>query len=165
MTAPKRPQITSKDVEPQPIIERDLSSDLYDDDVAVKPASVLDDRMKAILLEEKRLRAFMEEPVTFMVQESADKNAVNPVPCGVNGVTKFFQRGQEYTVARKFVESLLKVSWSVQTVNYKDSDGVDQTKINYVPALVYQIAILHDPSGMGPNDDGRRWFMHQQRNG
>lgn len=154
------PGIQSKDVDMHDAIERELSKP-----EPLAYAAAMDDNLSGLLGEEKRLRAFMEEPVTFMISETDNPNDPNPVGCGVNGVIKFFTRGVEYTVARKFVESLIKVTWRVRTINYKDSNGVDQTKIEHIPSMVYPISILHDPSGMGPNDAGRRWFIHQQRNG
>lgn len=158
-----RPQIKSNDVESPSIIERDLSSDL--DYEGIQAAPIQDEASLKRLDDDRRLRAFMEEPVTFQIAEVDDPNAPDPVPCGVNGVHKHFRRGETYTVPRKFIESVLKISWKVKTIMFKDKDGVDQTRVEQTPSMVYPISILHDPSGMGPNDNGRRWFLHQQRNG
>jgi len=166
MTA-KKPQITSADAELPENQDVDISSYMDDDDIEVQIAganTLQDDRMKAFLVEEKAMRAFMEEPITFTIAESDDPNAPNPVAAGVNGVIKHFTRGEVYTVPRKFIDSLIKVTWRVKTVNYEDKDKLMQTRIERVPHLAYPLQILNDPSGMGSSDRGRRWFLHQQKN-
>lgn len=163
----RRTRIESQDVELPPNQEIDLAYKEGDEESEIQLAtahSIMDDRTKALLAEEKKMRAFMEEKLTFSIAETDDPNAPNPVTCGVNGVTKTFKRGQIYTEARKFVDSLIKVSRRVKTVNYKDNDGIYQTKIETTPSMVYPIQIIEDPSGMGPQDMGRKWFIHQQRN-
>lgn len=166
MTA-KKPQITSNDVDMHDTQELDISSNRSDEDIHLEKGSagmMLDDRTKALLAEEKAMRAFMEEPLTFTIAETDDPNAPNPVSAGVNGVIKHFTRGEVYTVPRKFVDSLIKVSFRLKTINFIDKEGLYQTKLERVPSMVYPIQIMNDPSGMGPNDRGRRWFVHQQKN-
>lgn len=126
--------------------------------------SLEDERTKALMKEEAELRKFMEEPITFRIAKGG-KFDPDPVACGVNGVTKFFNRDQVYTEPRKFVESLLKTRTEVNTVNYTDRHGVAQTRIEKSHVLVYPVMIMHDPSGSGPNERGGRWFQYQQANG
>ena len=103
---------------------------------------------------------FMEDILTVVVSETTDPNAENPVPCSVNGDKRLLTRGQEYRIARKFVDSLIKVEDRVTTRNYKDEQGVDQTQITKKPALKYPLSVIHDPAG----EVGRRWFQHQCKN-
>ena len=167
MTAKKIPQITSADAELPDTQEVDISSFMDDDDIEIQVADagvLTDEAAKQRLAEENAMRAFMEEPLTFTIAETDDPNAPNPVSAGVNGAVKHFTRGEVYTAPRKFVDSLIKVTWRVKTINYEDENKVMQTRIERVPAMVYPVQIMHDPSGMGQNDRGRRWFLHQQKN-
>lgn len=160
----KRPQIQSSDAQLPQSRQIDLSSDgpLDDDELhLVVGESMEDERVKNLLKEEADMRAFMEEKVTFMIAETSDKNAPNPVVAGVNGVQKIFTRGIQYTEARKFIDSLIKVTFGVKTINHTDEKGLYQTKLETVPSMVYPLQILNDPSGKR----GNAWFMHQQKNG
>jgi hypothetical protein len=103
---------------------------------------------------------FMEDILTVSIGETTDKNAEKTIGCGVNGERKMLERGKEYKIARKFVDSLIKREDAIRTINYKDNDGVDQTRIEKVPALKYPLSIIHDPAG----ETGRRWFQHQCKN-
>lgn len=158
-----RSQISSNDCELPDQREIDISSNvpLGEEELSIASSDMLhDERLKNLLKEEAELRAFMEEPVTFDISQTTDVNAPDPVPAGVQGIIKHFKRGVEYTVPRKFIDSLIKVTNKVKTINYKDENNVDQTKIELVPSLVYPINIINDPSGAV----GRRWFLHQQKN-
>jgi len=160
---PSRPTHTSKDFELPDEKHIDLSSgkEVIDDGLQfVTGETMEDDRLKNLLREEKSMRDFMEQKVKFMIAETDDENAPNPVACGVNGVHRYFHRGTEYIEARKFIDSLIKVVNHVKTVNYKDKDGIDQTDVKTRPVLAYTISILEDPAGQ----QGLRWFQHQQRN-
>jgi hypothetical protein len=113
--------------------------------------------------------AFANEPVTFSISPTNDKNAENPVSCGVNGVRKFFTRGERYTVPRKFIEALIVGETSVEVETYKDAKMVDQTKIVPKIALKYPISIHNDPANerLVPGTKtrlGDAWFQHQCRN-
>lgn len=99
---------------------------------------------------------FMEDQVAFLIGDTTDQNAERIVSCGVNGERKDFERGKEYRAARKFIDSLIKKNTNVKTVQYKDDDGVDQTRFVTNAALVYPISIISDPAG----EVGRRWFQH-----
>ncbi len=104
--------------------------------------------------------AFMEEKVTFMIAETTDKTAEIVVSVSVNCETKLLERGKPYTLPRKFLNALIARKGEVATENYKDKDGVDQTRtrIKYMP--VHAITVLDDPSGA----NGRAWFEWQCRN-
>jgi len=157
-----RASIQTSDVETPAATTVMMESDVATENIE-RPdlAIVTDESLQSPYVQEyiKDLK-FMEDIITFSIGESTDKNAENPVPAGVNGAVRFFTRGVEYKVPRKFVDSLIKREDSIKTVNYKDADGVDQTKIEKVPAMKYPLSIIHDPAG----DLGRRWFQHQQKN-
>lgn len=162
-----RTKIQSSDVDLHDTREVDLSVDEDNLDAPINVmtgVSMEDERTKALMKEERDLRAFMEEPITFRIAKGG-KNDPDPVACGVNGVVKYFKRDQVYTEPRKFVESLLKTKNEVRTVNFQDKNGVDQTKLEIDQVLVYPVMIMHDPSGSGPHDRGGRWFQYQQANG
>lgn len=103
---------------------------------------------------------FNEDILTIVISETGDPNAENPVPTACNGETKLLVRGKEYKLARKFVDSLIKVEERIKTINFRDAEGLDQTKISKTPALKYPMSIINDPAG----ELGRRWFMHQCKN-
>lgn len=129
-----------------------LTSDIERPDLITASANTNKAQLKEL--------AFMEEKVTFVVGETPDRNAENPVPVGVNGVIRFFTRGVEYTEARKFLNCLIKKQDSIDTKNYLDNDQIHQTKVVRTPALKYPISVISDPS----NDFGRKWFAWQCRN-
>lgn len=159
----RRPQIQSSDVGMPEDREVDIGiSKPLDDDLIyiAQDGDLKDERIAAALKEERDMKAFMEQKVTFLIAETDDENAPNPVSCGVNGVIRAFWRGREYTDKRMFIDSLIKVVRKVKTVNFKNSDGVDDTKMEVRSVLAYPLQILDDPAG----DLGRRWFRHQQEN-
>lgn len=159
----RRPQIQSSDVGmPE---DRDVDIGItkpLDDDLIyiAQEGDLKDPRIAAALKEEKQWKDFMEQKVKFMIAETDDENAPNPVSCGVNGVHRDFWRGREYTDKRMFVDSLIKVVRKVKTVNFKNADGVDDTRMELRSVLAYPLQIIDDPAG----DLGRRWFRHQQEN-
>lgn len=157
----QRAQITTADADLREDQELDIGKNADIDEIyVVQGESMQDDRLKALLKEEADLRAFMEEPVTFSIAESADPNAPNPVECGVNGEFRRFYRAQVYTEKRKFLDSLIRCTRIVKTRQIKDAEGLDDTVIDTKFSAVNSITIHHDPSG----DKGNRWFLFQQKN-
>jgi len=157
-----RAAIETKDVEPPKASTVMMESDVATEDIE-RPdlAIVTEESLQSPVVKEyiKDLK-FMEDIITFSIGQTTDKNAENPVPCGVNGVVHRIYRGEEVKLARKFLDSLIKREDAVATVNYKDKDNVDQTKIEKTPAMKYPLSIIHDPAG----EVGRRWFQHQVKN-
>lgn len=105
-----------------------------------------------------KILAFMEEPVTFQValtSNSEDSPALYP---SVNGVKKEVRRGVPVTLPRKFLNVLIGTVSTVETKQYKDDRGVDQTNIvkNTMPSC--PISIINDPSG----EYGLKWFQYTQ---
>lgn len=156
----KLPDIRTSDVEPPKATSVEMASDIQHverPDLAV----VTEDTLASPHIAEyvKDLR-FMEDILTISIGETNDKNAENPVPAGVNGQVMWLDRGREYKIARKFVDSLIKREDRIETENYKDKNNVDQTRVHKIPSLKYPLSIMFDPAG----DVGRRWFQHQSKN-
>lgn len=155
-----RPRIQTNDVDTGTIQSTiDLSSDINADDIdrdseiSVVSGMGLD---SPAMKEQMKELAFMEDIVEFTVGSDTNPFAIDPIPVGVNGVQKAFKRGQVYREARKFLNNLIIKQDNIKTVNYKDDNNVDQTKIDKTSSLVYPVSIINDPS---PN--GRRWFIHK----
>lgn len=160
MARPAKAQIKTSDAEPPMATTVEMASTCK---VVERPdlAVVVDDTLASPHIAEyvSDLK-FMEDILTVSVAETNDKNAENPVPCGVNGEIRWLDRGKDYKLARKFVDSLIKREDRIETENYSDDKGVDQTRVKKIPSLKYPLSILHDPAG----DTGRRWFLHQSKN-
>jgi hypothetical protein len=157
-TQKRRVAIETKDVENTEPVTIETPLDVATDDID-RPdlAMVTDSDMETPEVKEyARDLAFMNDILTISVGASSDENAENPVPAGVNGEIRLFVRGEEYKVERKFVDSIIKRENNVKTVQFKDNDGCDQTKIETTPTMKYPILIHNDPAG----ETGRRWFKH-----
>jgi hypothetical protein len=160
MSNNKRASIQTSDVEGPAKSSIDLSSNIKDverPDLAMVTGESLDSPVVSEYVKDLK---FMEDMLTVVVGETTDVNAENPVPAGCNGEKRLLTRGQEYKLQRKFVDSLIKREDKIKTVQYKDSDGVDQTRIDKIPALKYPLSIIYDPAGQ----IGSRWFQHQCKN-
>jgi hypothetical protein len=156
----KKADIRTSDVEGPKGSTVDLSSGI---EQIERPdlITVTDDTMQSPHVKEyARDLAFMEDILTIMVGESTDPNADNPVLCSVNGEKRSLMRGVEYKLHRKFVDSLIKREDRIKTVNFRDPENVDQTRVDKIPALRYPLSIISDPAG----EVGRRWFQHQCKN-
>lgn len=165
--AAKRAAIKTSDVPTAPKTDINMASTIAMEDIE-RPdlAIVTDDTLESPHIKEylNDLK-FMEEILTISISLTNDKNAERVVPCGVNGEVKHLERGKAHKIARKFVESLIKVEDRVETEQYKDASGIDQTRIIKIPALKYPLSIHHDPSNERTLPNGKRvgdaWFEHQ----
>lgn len=163
---PKRPAIESDDITKEMTDELVQQSGI-DDEVEtpefykVTGESLEDERIKKLMAEDKKMRDFFEEKVTFEIQHSDEENPIDPVSCGVNGEHRHFYRGKHYTEARKFLSSIIKTKRKTKPKSYKDANGVDQTELVTTFKPVFPIQVHHDPSG----ETGMRWFRHQQLHG
>lgn len=94
--------------------------------------------------------AFMNEPVTIIVAESADEN-VNPMPMpSVNGVVQPCPRGVELTIKRKYVEVLARCKetrYSQHTSNPMEPDRIEMRERT---ALSYPFSVVLDKNPKGP---------------
>lgn len=153
-----RPRIETNDVDLPDAQTIDLSSSIDKPDLAV----VMDEDLKSKNVQEyNAYLAFFEQPVTFVVNESEDQNAPKVVSTGNNGVVHFLERGKQYTLPRKFIDSLINVVHKITTQTYKDAEGLEQTRMIKTPTAAYSVSIIHDPAG----SQGHRWFMHKLQHG
>ena len=158
--AAKLPSHTTEDFKGPDNYEIDLSSTLDEierPDLAVVTNAALGSPHVAEYASDL---AFMEDILEIVVHKSEDKYAPDPVTCGVNGVTKIIPRGQRFKMARKFVDALIKTSFRVETIEYTDKAGLQQTKTDHIPTQNCSVQIYHDPAG----EVGRRWMEHKLSN-
>jgi len=157
--AAKLPSHSTSDFKSPEQFDIDLSSTLKDDEIERPDLAVVTDADLDTphVKEYNRITAFMEDILTIRVAESEDPYAPNPVTCGNQGVIKVFVRGEIYKVARKFVDSLIKTSFRTVTKQYKDIDGLDQTKIEQIPVHNVIVDVIDDPAG----DYGRKWLQYK----
>lgn len=141
---PVRPQITTDDIGSLSPVEASIGVDADLDQLSMVVDDTLESPAVSALVREL---AFNEEGLDFVVAQTSDKNAENPVISGVNGEIKRFYRGQIYKdIPRKFVVSLIKSETSVTTKNYTDGDGLHQTNVVKTPSIKTGVQILRDPS-------------------
>lgn len=160
--AAKLPSHTTGDFKGPEQFDIDLSSTLAADeierpDLAVVTGADLD---SPHVKEYNRDLAFMEDILEIVVHKSEDKYAPDPITCGVNGVIKVIKRGERFKMARKFVDALIKTSFRTETVQYKDANGIDQTKIENIPVQNCSVQVFHDPAG----ELGRKWMEYKLSN-
>jgi len=154
-----KPQVTSSDVDKKVTTTIEAPFTTPTEEIE-RPdlAMVTDEDMSSPTVKEYvQDLAFMNQVLTISIGLSSDPNAEDPVSCGVNGEVRNFKRGEQYKTERKFVNSLIKRINTVKTVQYKDADGCDQTRIDTTPVMKYPIQIHADPAG---TDLSRRWFAH-----
>lgn len=158
--AAKLPSHTTSDFKGPENFEIDLSSTL---DEIERPdlAVVTDADLNTPHVKEfNRITAFMEDILTIQVSKSEDPYAPDPVTAGNNGIIKIFKRGETYKVARKFVDSLIKTSFRTQTVQFKDDNGLDQTRVDQIPVHNVIVQVFEDPAG----EYGRQWLQYKMSN-
>jgi len=96
---------------------------------------------------------FNEEPVGIVIAEDSSEFPIDPVPLGVNGKTLYLKRGQEYTIPRKFVESLCSPVTRVSTKRTLNNLGEDATQLEQTRSFQFPFRITHDPS-----PHAKTWF-------
>ncbi len=157
--AAKLPSHTASDFKGPEQFDIDLSSTLKADEIERPDLAVVTDAdlNTPHVKEYNFITAFMEDMLTIRVAESEDPYAPDPVTAGNNGIIKIFKRGETYKVARKFVDSLIKTSFRTKTVQYKDANGLDQTRIEQIPVHNVIVDIIEDPAGAY----GRQWYQYK----
>ena len=100
--------------------------------------------------EETDAQAFMESPMTIMVNESSDVHEENPVLVGNNGTIVAFFRGKPTTVKRKFVDSLCVRSATINTPEMTQANGDKTYGIQVRTALKYPFTVIEDKHKNGP---------------
>lgn len=131
-----------------------------------KPAlapSVVDQVDRPVNKEWADQMRFNAEKISFSVMPSSEKNAEDPVYCANNGDLApvsprpgWLYRGHEYTVERRFLESLLRA----KIVTYTQREEVDPAGVRQIlqvptAACRYQIRVVRDDNPLGV-----AWFKH-----
>lgn len=155
-----RPQITTKDVAPTITNQVDLAStialeDIDRPDLAIATDTSMNDPVTAKYAHDL---AFMEQEIEFLVSETQDKTAPNPIVVGVNGINKVIYRKQRYKMARKFLNAMISTFTDVDTKEYVDANGLSQTRVETVTTPALNIQLLNDPAGAL----GFEWFAKAQ---
>lgn len=155
-----RPQITTKDVAPTIVKNVDLASnialeDIDRPDLAIATETSMDDPVTAKYAKDL---AFMEQEVEFILHPTQDKTAPNPIVVGVNGINRVIYRNQRYKLARKFINAMISTVTDVNTHEYKDGQGLSQTRVETITTPSLQIQVLNDPAGAV----GMEWFARAQ---
>lgn len=94
--------------------------------------------------------AFLEEPVTIVVNESTDPNAEDPISVSVNGRQVFIKRGEPVIVKRKYVERLARAKRQSFTQDLQNTDPQRYNKLFMHTALLYPFSVVEDrnPNGL-----------------
>ena len=101
---------------------------------------------------------FAKMPITIVVNETTDKNAENPVYCSNNGdlapvepTPGWLYRGKEYTIERRFVESLARAKVTTYSQREQSDPATGIRHIVNVPHVAprYQFRVVHDPHPRG----------------
>lgn len=160
--AAKLPSHSTTDFKGPEQFDIDLSSTLKAEEIERPDLAVVTDANLETphVKEYNFITAFMEDILTVRVAESEDPYAPDPVSAGNNGVIKLFKRGEVCRVARKFIDSLIKTSFRTRTVQYKDKDGLDQTRIEQIPVHNVIVDVIEDPAG----EYGRKWLQYKMTN-
>ncbi len=108
--------------------------------------------------------AFNEQIVTFSIGRDSNPNAENPVPCGCNGKVYHLRRGERHRLPRKFVDSLIRTTFRVETEEYVDDKGLKQTRVHRIPCEAYPISIHDDPANADGSNRGTQWLEFQRNN-
>jgi hypothetical protein len=102
---------------------------------------------------ELELEAFMNEPVTIMMDDATDQNATPKVEVSVNGRRIILERGVETVVARKYVERLARAKKITYSQNLDPTLGEGINRLHRHRALDYPFSVINDP-----NPRGREWL-------
>jgi hypothetical protein len=124
---------------------------------SVKPAAFLESPEKPVDKEHLEMIAFSRQMVTIVINDSAEKNAENPIYCAnngnlpmVDGKPGWLFRNKEYTIERRFVESLARAK--ITSYTQRDEVAPDSTPHKImVPhtACRYPFRVIHDPHPRG----------------
>lgn len=97
------------------------------------------------------LEAFMNEPVTILVNPATDPDEPRLVQVGVNGVNQFLPRGEQITVKRKYVEVLARAKRTnfSQTLDERLGEGMNHLKAMHLLRFPFSVIEDRNPNG-GP---------------
>jgi len=109
-----------------------------------------------VLKEKDANEAFMRDKIVVSIADTTEINGAPWFNIWVNGEACTFIRGQQKTVARKFVEGLARAKpITYRNVEYTTADGLRDTKQSRHIGLRYHFSVLHDP-----HPRGAEWLAH-----
>lgn len=155
--------------------------ELHSDEVKIEQKSQItnsDDREGDVVLVDKPFNsdyldelAFQEEPVTIILNSSADKNAPTSFPVWVNGKgAEVFQNnrwmdigylpiGRPLVVKRKYVEVIIRAKLDSVTTQHEDATVErPNNRVHRATSSVHSYSILEDK-----NPKGRAWAQEMIR--
>ena len=95
------------------------------------------------------VEAFMNEPVTILVNPSQDPDEPQLVQVGVNGVNQFMPRGVPIAVKRKYVEVLARAKRTDFAQKLDERLGEAMNHLRAMHSLRYPFSVISDPSPNG----------------
>lgn len=102
---------------------------------------------------EMQEEAFMNEPVTITLQDTADENAPPHIMLSVNGTTQPLMRGVPTVVKRKFLEVLARCKESKYSQRASNPMEPDRIEMITRTAFAYPFELVEDK-----NPKGRAWL-------
>jgi hypothetical protein len=96
------------------------------------------------------MEAFMNEPVTIVVNPPNDADEPMLVQVAVNGMNQFIPRGERIAVKRKYVEVLARAKRTdfAQTLDERMGEQ-EFNKVRTMHSLRFPFSVLHDPHPNG----------------
>lgn len=99
------------------------------------------------------MEAFMNEPVTIVVNPPQDPDDPMLVQVGVNGVNQFIPRGEAIAVKRKYVEVLARAKRTDFKQTLDDRLGEAMNHLRSMHSLRFPFSVIRDP-----NPNGGAWL-------
>lgn len=99
------------------------------------------------------MEAFMNEPVTIVVNPPQDPDDPMLVQVGVNGVNQFIPRGEPIAVKRKYVEVLARAKRTDFKQTLDDRLGEAMNHLRSMHSLRFPFSVIRDP-----NPNGGAWL-------
>lgn len=99
------------------------------------------------------MEAFMNEPVTIVINPPQDPDEPMLVQVGVNGVNQFIPRGEPIAVKRKYVEVLARAKRTDFKQTLDDRLGEAMNHLRSMHSLRFPFSVIRDP-----NPNGGAWL-------
>ena len=100
------------------------------------------------------MEAFMNEPVTILVNPSQNPEDPKLVQVGVNGIIQFIPRGEPFTVKRKYVEVLARAKRTDFHQTLDERLGERMNHLQAMHSLRYPFSVIEDR-----NRHGGAWLI------
>lgn len=100
-----------------------------------------------------KMEAFMNEPVTIIVNPSQDPDDPKLVQVGVNGVNQFIPRGEPFVVKRKYVEVLARAKRTDFHQKLDERLGEAMNHLRSMHSLRFPFSVIEDR-----NRNGGAWL-------